>query len=222
MKRLETFTPPPHSLKCLTALVAVLATLLAAPAAAQQQQLVIPATKGTEACTQGGRPELRPTVGSLSTLTKNVLTVNVPAITRRDVNGWEGSVRNSYALRIAVQKNGNGSAEKERNLGTVSSGNFLNAQSVTFSGLENNTRYVVIIYKSGSAGAPYVRHCFKTRGEWTVNPVVYPPGGGSRSGCFAVGTTRQDIKECFCDGRRGGNRIITGADRTTVGCRDTS
>jgi len=188
----------------------------------QAQQLVIPGTTGSEACTQGGWSELRPSEGSLSTPTKNGLTVNVPTITRGDVNGWEGLVRNAYALRIAVQKNPNGSAEKERNLGTVSSGNFLNAQSVTFSGLENNTRYVVIIYKSGSAGAPYVRHCFKTRGEWAANPVVHPSGGGSRSGCFAVGTTRQDVKECFCDGRRGGNRIITGADRTTVGCQDTN
>jgi len=205
-------------------LVVILAAFgLAAPVAAQQ--LIIPATTGTEACTQGGLSEFRPTVlSSLPTPTKSSLNVNVPVLTRRQVNLWEGAVRNTYALRIAVQKNGDGSSPvQEKNLGTVSSGSFLAAQNVTFSDLDNNTRYVVIIYKSGSQGNPYVRRCFKTRGEWAANPVIYPSGGGSISGCFATGQkTRQDVTECFCEGRRGGQQIITGADRTTLGCQDTN
>ncbi len=97
------------------------------------------------------------------------------------------------------------------------------SQSIAFSGLNKNTRYVVSFYRLNNPTSPLIRRCFKTRGEWSVNPVFSSPYGGERSGCFAVGTTRQDVTECFCDGTRGGNRIITSSgDRTTLGCADTS
>ena len=105
-------------------------------------------------------------MGSLSTPTNTGLSVNVPGLTRRTVTGWHGLSQNSFDLRIAVQENQMGSTvSEEKTLGIVSSGSFLNAQTVTFSSLKKNTRYVVSLYRAG--GPTYSRSCFKTRGEFT-------------------------------------------------------
>ncbi len=49
----------------------------------------------------------------------------------------------------------------------------------------------------------------------------------SRTGCFAVARTRQDIQDCMCNGTRGGTPILAGqtpqsqAHKQTWDCTDT-
>ncbi len=49
----------------------------------------------------------------------------------------------------------------------------------------------------------------------------------SRTGCFAVARTRQDVADCMCNGTRGGTRILAGQStesqqrRQALGCGDT-
>jgi len=119
---------------------------------------------------------------------------------------------------------------ERRTVGTIRSPGFaISATSGNqFGNLKNNTRYVAVLYSgTASASSPLIRRCFKTRGEWAVNPVVHPSGGGSRSGCFAVGTTRQDVTECFCDGqqpdhyRRGPGYGVPGHQLSHAGLHET-
>ncbi len=113
----------------------------------------------------------------------------------------------------------------------------LAAQSGTFSSLKKNTRYTFIMYND--AARPYTnpiaRLCFKTRGEfttaeqnlflvgseWAPNLAQY-----NRTGCYAVARTRQDIRDCYCNGTRNGTHILAGqtvasqAQRQYLNCPD--
>ncbi len=123
-------------------------------------------------------------------------------------------------------------------LGVVSFGNSLTAQNVTFSNLKKNTRYVAVVYTNqfqSNALSPYIRLCFKTRGEftnaeqnlfldgseWKPNLTQY-----NRTGCYAVARTRQDIRDCYCNGTRNGTHILAGqtvasqAQRQYLNCPD--
>ncbi len=61
-----------------------------------------------------------------------------------------------------------------------------------------------------------VRHCFKTRGEFTdaeqnlKSESMADHMNFSRTGCFAVASTRQDIADCMCNGTRGDTLILAG------------
>ena len=87
--------------------------------------------------------------------------------------------------------------------------------------------------------APYTnpidRHCFKTRGEFTnAEQNLFLDGGilkpnltrYDRTGCYAVARTRQDIRDCYCNGTRNGTHILAGqtvasqAQRQYLNCPD--
>jgi len=200
-----------------------------------QAQLVIPGTTGTEACRQGGWPEIRSAELSLSNKpTQNGLTFTLPQITINQIKSWAGGISlSTTSVAIAVQENGNGSSRmQETTFLGISSSKPVASQSITFSSLKKNTRYVVSLYRISAPASPLIRRCFKTRGEFsnaeqnlnddgTLN--FTDPLGGSRHGCFAVTRTPQDFKECMCWGTRGGTRFsTTTATRTALGCQDSS
>ena len=137
-------------------------------------------------------------------------------------------------LYAGVQEGGQGTPQQVTNLGTSQP---LAAQSLNFTGLKKNTRYTAIVY-GGSANPytnPVVRHCFKTRGEFSNAEQNLNADGTStldlskysRTGCFAVARTRQDISDCMCNGTRGGTKILAGLttrsqqQRQHFGCGDT-
>ncbi len=87
--------------------------------------------------------------------------------------------------------------------------------------------------------APYAnpidRFCFKTRGEFTTAEQNLVLSGGTwvpnlaqynQTGCYAVARTRQDIRDCYCNGRRNGTHILAGqtvasqAQRQYLNCPD--
>ncbi len=95
----------------------------------------------------------------------------------------------------------------------------MSAKNVNFSNLKNNTRYVAVVYTTQfgtTASSPYIRRCFKTRGEFTNAEQNLKSDGSAdltkfvRTGCFAVATTQQDIADCMCNGTRGGTLILAG------------
>ncbi len=191
---------------------------------AQAQQLVIPATTGTVACTEGGSPELNQQIFSIGIPTQNSLTFNINSI----------PYVNLFNVYVGVQEGGMGTPQQVKNLGSSQP---LAAQSGTFSSLKKNTRYTVVLYND--AENPYAnpldRHCFKTRGEfspaeqnlfmsqgtWQPNLAQY-----NRTGCYAVARTRQDIRDCYCNGTRNGTHILAGqtvasqAQRQYLNCLD--
>ncbi len=124
-------------------------------------------------------------------------------------------------------------------LGDVPVGGSLPAKNVTFSNLKKNTRYVAVVYTNQfgtNSSTPYTRLCFKTRGEFTnaeQNLVLSRDGAWvpnlkqyNRTGCYAVASTRQDIRDCYCNGTRGGTHILAGqtvasqAQRQYLNCPD--
>ncbi len=219
--------PPPER---LTTLVAVLATLLAAPAAAQ---LVIPPTTGEEACTQG-QSEIRPGVFNLGTPTNGGLTFTLPSITQQNLRDWEeNSLIISRTVYVGVQEGGKGLPRQTTGLGSVGS-TPSTQRPITYSNLKKNTRYTVIVY-GNLYTMPYIRLCFKTRGEFSPAEQNLVLEGGvwkpnlaqyNRTGCYAVARTRQDIRDCYCNGTRNGTHILAGqtvasqAQRQYLNCPD--
>jgi len=199
-----------------------------------QAQLVIPGTTGTEACRQGGWPEIRPAELSLSNKpTQNNPTFTLPRIIINQIKSWAGGISlSTTSVAIAVQENRNGSSRMQETMFLgISSSKPVASQSITFSGLEKNTRYVVSLYRISAPASPLIRRCFKTRGEFSNaeqnlkadGTLKFPSTRGSRHGCFAVTRTAQDFRECMCWGTRGGTRFsTTTATRTALGCQDSS
>ncbi len=204
--------PPPPPAKLATLL---LLALLASPSVAQQlQPLTIPASTGADACTQG-QLELRPTVFSPGTPTNSGLTFTLPPITRQNLRDWEGDPRTlGRTVYVGVQEGGKGLPMQRTNLGSIGS-TPSTQQSITYSNLKKNTRYTVVVY-SNLYTDPYIRHCFKTRGEFTNAEQNLSSDGSAdltkfgRTGCFAVARTTQDIRDCMCNGTRGGTLILAG------------
>ncbi len=197
-----------------------------------QAQLVVPATTGTVACTKGGSQELRVNQALTfnGTPTSNSIVLSLASIDRLSIQQLTSTNNDSYALNVAVQKNPGGDLINVTDIGTADAANSSNDGDYTFSNLEKNTRYVAIIYED--VATPIYRNCFKTRGEFT-NAEQNLPGGildltkFSRTGCFAVARTRQDITDCMCNGTRDGTPILAGqtpqsqARRLAWGCSDT-
>ncbi len=208
MKQFHISHPPP--LAKLASLL--LLALLAGPV--QAQQLVIPAITGTAACTQG-QSELRPTEFNLGTPTNSGLTFTLPPITRQNLRDWENSPSIiSRTVYVGVQEGGKGLPGQRTNLGSIGI-TPSTQQPITYSSLKKNTRYTVIVY-ANLYRDPYIRLCFKTRGEFTNAEQNLQPDGSAdltkfgRTGCFAVARTRQDVADCMCNGTRGGTRILAG------------
>ncbi len=218
------FTPPPLA-RLITLL---LLALLASPSVAQQ--LTIPASTGTEACTQGVT-ETRPTAFSLGTPTQNSLTFTLPAVTLNDLKTWSGSPGLvTGTLDMGVQEGGRGYPNQIKSFTAPSS----SQQSITFSNLKKNTRYTVVVYWTSHLN-PGVRRCFKTRGEFTpaeqnlvLSQGTWRPNLAqyNQTGCYAVASTRQDIRDCYCNGTRNGTHILAGqtvasqAQRQYLNCPD--
>ncbi len=224
------FTPPPLPLANLAPLL--LLALLAGPV---QAQLVVPATTGAVACTEGGSQELRANqvLTYNSTPTSNSIVLTVARIDRLSLQQLTSTNKDSYALNIAVRKNPSGDLINATDIGTVDGDNPSSDGNYTFSSLEKNTRYVAIIYED--AATPIYRRCFKTRGEFTnAEQNLYFDGFEwqpnltryNRTGCYAVASTRQDIRDCYCNGTRNGTHILAGqtvasqAQRQYLNCPD--
>ncbi len=183
-------------------------------------ELVVPATTGEVACTEGGSQELRANLALITyngTPTSNSIVLTVARIDRVSLRQITSTNKDSYALNIAVRKNPSGDLINATDIGTVDGNNSSNDGDYTFSSLEKNTRYVAIIYED--AATPIYRRCFKTRGEFTPAEQNLVFEGGSwkpnlaqynRTGCYAVASTRQDIRDCYCNGTRGGTHILAG------------
>ena len=180
----------------------------------QAQLLVIPATTGPEACVQGGWSEIdagpstaMPTQSEYSAEFSRARLFDIQSLTGDDS-------LTSATVYMAIQKSGVRTALQVKNLGTATQGTDISRQTVNFSNLEKNTRYVVILYLT--LDNPFYRHCFKTRGEFSTAEQNLKADGAanldnfSRTGCFAVARTRQDVADCMCNGTRGGTRILAG------------
>ncbi len=218
--------PPPPPLARLITLL--LLALLASPSVAQQ--LTIPASTGTEACTQGVT-ETRPTALNLSTPTGNGMTVILPPVSLSDIKTYSGNPGlTSTTAYVGVQEGGRGLPDQRTQIPVPST----NQQSLTFSSLKKNTRYTVVLY-SISYHNPWSRACFKTRGEFTpaeqnlvLSEGTWQPNLAqhNQTGCYAVASTRQDIRDCYCNGTRNGTHILAGqtaasqAQRAYLNCPD--
>jgi len=165
-----------------------LLVILAGPLSAQD--LVIPGTFGTEACTEGGLSEIRPAAlpGLSRPTSTSSFTFTVPQITIDNINNWRGGGTATFVLvAISVKKNPNGAAMQESRF-NVRSSTPISSQSLTFSSLEKNTRYVIDLYRVSAPNTPLIRRCFKTRGEYTnaeqnLNPDGIRPDKDGRFGC---------------------------------------
>ena len=186
----------------------------------QAQLLVIPATTGPEACVQGGWSEID-AGPSTAMPTQSEYSAEFSRATLFDIQSLTGDDSlTSATVYMAIQKSGVRTALQETNLGTATQGTDISRQTVNFSNLEKNTRYVVILYLT--LDNPFYRHCFKTRGEFTNAEQNLKPDGSrsagtpsdpfkfNRTGCFAVARTRQDVADCMCNGTRGGTRVLAG------------
>ena len=223
-------SPPPLA-RLITLL---LLALLASPSVAQQlQPLIIPASTGAEACTQG-QSELRPEVFNLMTPTQDSLAFTLPSITRQNLRDWENLPSlQTRTVYVAIQEGGKGLPGQREGLGSV--GNTPSTQrSITYNSLKKNTRYTVVVYGNLYTD-PYIRRCFKTRGEFTPaeQNLVYDGTNWqpnlaqyNRTGCYAVASTTQDIRDCYCNGTRNGTHILAGqtvasqAQRQYLNCPD--
>ncbi len=172
---------------------------------AQAQQLVIPATTGPGACTQGVSETGVFSVGNIS---------GIPTNDSMTFQTAQTTFTNSFTVYAGVQEGGMGTPQQMRDLGSSQP---LLVQTVNFTGLKKNTRYTVVVYGGTKSYAdPIRRFCFKTRGEFTNAEQNLQPDGSAdlkkfgRTGCFAVASTRQDIADCMCNGTRGGTRILAG------------
>ncbi len=216
-----------------------MALTLALPAAAQME-LVIPETEGPDACTQGGSSQINAIDTGVADLTDKTVTISTPGINLADVRMLAGTTKQSYSLSMSIRENGVGSSGSiltSQSLGIVTTepSSRISANQRPFTGLKKNTRYVFIIYEQAAMDNPLIRRCFKTRGEfsnaeqnlyfdgfeWQPNLTRY-----NRTGCYAVASTRQDIRDCYCNGKRNGTHILAGqtvasqAQRQYLNCPD--
>ncbi len=175
-------------------------------------QLIIPATVGTVACTQGGLGEAPGFDLVLSSITQNSLIVGNSQITHI------GNAAYDVYLELLENSSGGLGISKSQKLGRLTdSSTPISAGTTRFSGLKKNTRYVAILH-TGNTSSPLTRQCFKTRGEFsnadqnlnTEGTATLDLAKNSRTGCFAVVRTRQDITDCMCNGTRGGTLILAG------------
>ena len=166
----------------------------------------------------------------------NSLTIALPGIAAVGFTSLFGIAVPSEGipLSIGVMKNesGGSAVADTLSLGTLRSDSAIAGRSVTFSSLDKSTRYVVGLMTGGEFIS---RRCFKTRGEFTnaeQNLVYDGTNWGpnlaqyNRTGCYAVASTRQDIRDCYCNGTRGGTHILAGqtvasqAQRQYLNCPD--
>ncbi len=217
-----------------------MALTLALPAAAQME-LVIPETEGPDACTQGGSSQINAIDTGVSDLTDKTVTISTPGINLADVRMLAGTTKQSYSLSMSIRENGVGSSGSiltSQSLGIVTTepSSRISANQRPFTGLKKNTRYVFIIYEQAAMDNPLIRRCFKTRGEFTTaeQNLVLSEGGTwgpnlaqyNQTGCYAVASTRQDIRDCYCNGTRNGTHILAGqtvasqAQRQYLNCPD--
>ena len=239
MKRFTTTTttttttppPPPPPAKLVPLLWLA---MLAGPV---QAQLVIPALTGPEACTQGGSSEIGVLETGFLPLLTTTATFNRSGISRENVRTWDGTSKDSYSLSLTVRENGVGSSGKvlmTESLGTVDGSSRISSNSLSLSELKKNTRHVVVIQETGQT-KELVRRCFKTRGEFTpaeqnlvLSEGTWQPNLAqhNQTGCYAVASTRQDIRDCYCNGTRNGTHILAGqtaasqAQRAYLNCPD--
>ncbi len=204
----------------------------------QAQLLVIPGVNGPKACTDGGLSELRDAIFNVPNNVTNSLTINISGFNATEFTTFFSIAVPSEGipLSVGVMKNesGGSAVADTQSLGTLRSDSPIATQSVTFSNLDKSTRYVVGIVRDGSFIS---RRCFKTRGEfstaeqnlffdddddkWKPNLARY-----NRTGCYAVASTRQDIRDCYCNGTRNGTHILAGqtvasqAQRQYLNCPD--
>ncbi len=140
---------------------------------------------------------------------------------------------NLFTVYAGVQEGGTGTPQQVKDLGSSQP---LSVQTVNFTSLKKNTRYTVVVYGGTAPYAdPIRRFCFKTRGEFTTaeQNLVLSEGTWvpnlaqyNRTGCYAVARTRQDIRDCYCNGTRNGTHILAGqtvasqAQRQYLNCPD--
>ncbi len=215
--------------------------MLALPVSVQAQQLVIPSTTGTMACTEGGLGELA-AVGTINlpTIINDTLPINIGSLTAAQFKtafGFSTLPSGGAVLSMGVMPNAIGASNTTLPTNTVSLGTITDTQSSTavnhtFTGLKKSTRYVFGLISDGKWLA---RGCFKTRGEFTnaeqnlvMSEGTWQPNLAqyNQTGCYAVASTRQDIRDCYCNGTRGGTHILAGqtaasqAQRTYLNCPD--
>ncbi len=189
--------------------------------------------------------ELQPTAGlNATSITESTVGFTYPMLTNSQLQGF-GDTSNDFPkpVYVDIQENRSGSrasGSPQLLISIVSESTTIPAGTVNnaFGGLKKNTRYVLALY-SGSASAlnPLIRRCFKTRGEfstaeqnlvfddkenkWKPNLARY-----NRTGCYAVASTKQDIRDCYCNGTRNGTHILAGqtaasqAQRQYLNCPD--
>ncbi len=232
--------PPPPSPPLAKLAPLLLLAAIAWPAQAQQlAPLVIPGVNGTEACTDGGLTELRDTIFNVPNNVRNSLTISITPFNAGGFTTFFSMAVPSEGipLSVGVKKNERGASNTilpadTMSLGTLRSDSPIAAQSFTFSNLDKSTRYVVGIIRDGSFIS---RRCFKTHGEFTnaeqnlvLSGSTWRPNLAqyNRTGCYAVASTRQDIRDCYCNGTRGGTHILAGqtvasqAQRQYLNCPD--
>ncbi len=168
--------------------------------------------------------ELNYTAFNIPKNVTNSLTINLPGIAATGFTTLFSIAVPSEGipLSIGVKKNERGASNTTSpaadtvSLGTLRSDSSIAARSVTFSNLDKSTRYVVGIIREGSFIS---RHCFKTRGEFTpaeqnlvLSQGTWRPNLAqhNQTGCYAVASTRQDIRDCYCNGTRNGTHILAG------------
>ncbi len=188
------------------------------------QQLAIPASTGADACTQGGLSEVN-TLG----LANFTSFPSLPTTNSATISIAGARLGKARTLKSAIRKNPGGALIGETTLSTTQS---IPTLDRTFSDLEENTRYVFVIYENEN---DQVRLCFKTRGEFTpAEQNLFMSGGTwqpnlpqyNQTGCYAVASTRQDIRDCYCNGTRNGTHILAGqtaasqAQRAYLNCPD--
>ncbi len=202
----------------------------------QAQLLVIPSTVGTDACTDGGMRELRDSLLNLPDTVEGSLSRTIERLPATAFTNSTGiSVPDEgflLSLRVMKNESGGSAVADTQSLGTLRSDSPIVDQTATFSNLKKSTRYVIELIAGNQAVS---RRCFKTRGEFTPaeqNLVLSQGTWGpnlaqyNQTGCYAVASTRQDIRDCYCNGTRNGTHILAGqtaasqAQRAYLNCPD--
>ncbi len=202
-----------------------------------QAQLVIPPTAGADACTQDGLTGKNESlILNTGSITNNQVIVRTASMTATSLSRGVGYDVN---LEILENKGAGQRISKSVDLGRIADATSSIAESTnSFNDLKKNTRYVAVLHNgllgtlSVLEGQVIARRCFKTRGEFSNAEQNLQPDGSadltkfSRTGCFAVARTRQDVTDCMCNGTRGGTRILAGqttasqAQRQYLNCPD--
>ena len=205
-----------------------------------QAQLVIPPTAGADACTQDGLTGKNESlILNTGSITNNQVIVRTASMTATSLSRGAGYDVN---LEILENKGAGQRISKSVDLGRIADATSSIAESTnSFNDLKKNTRYVAVVHNgllsslSVQEGQVIARRCFKTRGEFSNAEQNLNADGTStldlskysRTGCFAVARTRQDISDCMCNGTRGGTPVLAGLttrsqqQRQYFGCDDT-